>query len=403
MTTIINEDFEGTGLPSGWVVSKGTPDFDYTAAPLSGTESLYIDNDAGGMQVKIPLGAAQSEVQLKFALNIQSYPATANEDIIAFRNSSDQRVASLLVSSGVARFRGYNGTSVYTGPSDLVGGTTYYVWLDFVTGTGADSSIELYYNTVDSKPASPAASHSTGNATDDVDHILLGPLSYRGMGDMLFDDITVDVPDVVPTIDDIDTDETTEDGQVGATVTYTGFGSDITSLTYTDGTRTTANLLTSASGGSGLYDLPDITNLPSDTVGLPFSSANHSLEATVSDGTDTTVVPVTHVPATGFMVVDLVNADVGDFTVFPDGKTVPDFSQVLVETTHNTEVLSSGVVLTDAPDGTVINGLFWDSSTGLWELFDFTVEGISSQDAPTPPPIPAYLTNYTRYGFMNMF
>ena len=43
---ILNEDFEGTGEPSGWS-HTGTVDYDNTSSPLEGTQSLVIDRTAG--------------------------------------------------------------------------------------------------------------------------------------------------------------------------------------------------------------------------------------------------------------------------------------------------------------------------------------------------------------------
>ena len=36
---LIEENFEGTGTPTGWAVLAGTPDFGYTTTVIDGTKS----------------------------------------------------------------------------------------------------------------------------------------------------------------------------------------------------------------------------------------------------------------------------------------------------------------------------------------------------------------------------
>lgn len=191
-----------------------------------------------------------------------------------------------------------------------------------------------------------------------------------------------------PVITDVDTDETTIDGQSAVAVTVSGFGSDVTSILYTDGTNDTANLLAGGTGDNYTINLPDVSAYSSDTTGVPFGS----LTCEVTDGTDTATISVTHNVKSGWATTTVASAVTGDGSIF---ETIfPDGSQIYYDTSNNTSVDPDGIYTTD---GTEIDGAVWNTSNATWVPFTVNISelGGDTEDPTVPTNVNATSTGTT--------
>jgi len=64
---LVEENFEGTGTPSGWI-PIGTVDFDYTTTVLQGVQSCYLDGTSAWAAILLPGISPQSECWVYFLL-----------------------------------------------------------------------------------------------------------------------------------------------------------------------------------------------------------------------------------------------------------------------------------------------------------------------------------------------
>ena len=141
---------------------------------------------------------------------------------------------------------------------------------------------------------------------------------------------------------------------------------------------------------TGTFDLPDVTTYTTDTVGAPFTSASHTITATLGDGTDTADLEVTYSPKSGYAVQEITSAVKTTGSVFEDFVgTISDTSQVYYPTANSTAVDATGIITTDST--TNIDMWFWDASDGTWKPFEVLIEdgsetpggatGLDSNDA----------------------
>lgn len=133
---------------------------------------------------------------------------------------------------------------------------------------------------------------------------------------------------------------------------------------------------------TGTFDLPDVTTYTTDTAGAPFTSASHTITATLGDGTDTADLGVTYSPKSGYAVQEIASAVTTTGSVFEDFVgTITDTSQVYYPTADNTAVDATGIITTDST--TDIDMFFWDASDETWKPFEVLIESTSSGDGKT--------------------
>jgi hypothetical protein len=173
---------------------------------------------------------------------------------------------------------------------------------------------------------------------------------------------------------DVDGDNVLVDGQVGATLTVTGFASDITSIKFTTGGYEITASNIAGSGDNYTFDLPDVSAYAIDTAGIPFTSAANTILCEVTDGASVSTLEVAVNPKAGMAIVDVLNAVIGDNSVYEVAPT--DDSQNYYDNSAGQVIFPSGTFTTDV---TPLTGIVWDIDTGIWEPFTVNV-------APTPDP-----------------
>ena len=189
MAVLVLEDFEGTGTPSGWSTYGTGIDFDYSTspAPLSGSESLYING--AWNEVYAPSFSAKSFVSIKFEFYKPSGLPTSTDEILHIRGSSFIQGYVFVQSTGRIGCRHGTVWDYGSAASVLTDDAKNYIWVDFTVGTGSDGDLKVYISPTDLKPVAPQVHITTGTATLDIDTISL----FRSNGGMdhIFDNLQV--------------------------------------------------------------------------------------------------------------------------------------------------------------------------------------------------------------------
>lgn len=193
VTYLVNQNFEGTGYDNSetWTPSLAdSVNADYTGVVLRGTQSLQIRPGAGQIRVFTDF-TNQDSVWVFMRFRVSDATPSGNTAIIDMEvNGSTTAIYSLLITTA-ARIRISHNTVTATGATTtLADNTTYYVWVHFVIGTGADGISSVYIDTDATRPASPEASMTNGNGTTQMGRIRVqtGPT----LGIAIFDQVLVD-------------------------------------------------------------------------------------------------------------------------------------------------------------------------------------------------------------------
>jgi hypothetical protein len=190
-TYLVNEDFEGTGNPSGWTVaSNANPDF--TDNPIDGLESLSLGTSS--TSVNIPISTESSVLYCYFSFKSLVTPNTTGMRLFYIRDAAD---ADLLgfgtrLSSDVPSFflrAGSSSSATVTLPAGV--GETNHVWLtcDFSTGT-----VTAYVSATTTKPGTATATY-TVSLTDPLPAKVLID-NFTGAGGVVLDNIYISETDI---------------------------------------------------------------------------------------------------------------------------------------------------------------------------------------------------------------
>lgn len=146
---LIEETFEGSGLPSGWTDSStgGTRDFDYTTTVLEGTESFFF-NDPGGagdVLVTAPLPSTYDSIYVSLRVRCVTVLPNNGTIFLRFQDGSGTALADLKGDTvgNYVQTHAAGGTI----SSGLVGMslTDYYkIKLLFQKGTGSNCSLTAW-------------------------------------------------------------------------------------------------------------------------------------------------------------------------------------------------------------------------------------------------------------------
>jgi hypothetical protein len=169
---IINEDFEGTGTPSGWF-RGGAADFDYTASPLAGSQSL---RNATGSDYAVYLsGGALNEAEIwgKLLFKPEALPSTFSQCFLLNDGSFNTIFQMVLNASGTLTVAD-NGAGVFQITTDAMSaGTLYRLYFHYKKGTGSNGIAEGGFATTDVRPTSGTkyAGGTTGTPTANAQEV----------------------------------------------------------------------------------------------------------------------------------------------------------------------------------------------------------------------------------------
>lgn len=214
---------------------------------------------------------------------------------------------------------------------------------------------------------SATVAHTLSAVTQDAN----GVIGHSGSITNTLSAVTQDASGTVtaPEVTDVDTDEIIVDGQQDVAVTVDNFNSDVTQIRLVSGSYSQVLTGLSGTGDSYTIDLPDVSGYSSDTLGVPFTTASHTILLEASNATpETGTLEVTLNPKTGWAVVEITNATKQPGSVFENFLSIiPDGSQVLYPTADSTSVTSTGEYYTSSSSD--IDMLYWDSYLGQWHSF----------------------------------
>lgn len=168
------QNFEGTGYDNSetWTedTTDGVVDEDYTTTVLRGSQSLQLTRTTaeGGNTYKSI--TPQSTVWV--FLRMQTAAIGSDEYFLKVQDESGTVVGTFLIrTSGVLRFT--HGAVNCTGTTVLSASTTYFIWLRYTAGTGADGVTTYYVGTSATRPGAAEASCSTGSGTASIGRVQL--------------------------------------------------------------------------------------------------------------------------------------------------------------------------------------------------------------------------------------
>lgn len=180
---LIEEDFEGTGTPSGWTIVGYDPD--YTTGAMQGSESLR-GSSAGGTYTASKTFTAADEVWMYFIWK----QTETGRYIGTLRTTANNGIALMQVEASGSYYTFHSGgVSVNTsGSLNWTSGTTVHVWIRAKKGTGSNAEVDWYISSTSTRPGSPTASITTGNWTDQVDRVFL---EMSNAGEVMYDRVLV--------------------------------------------------------------------------------------------------------------------------------------------------------------------------------------------------------------------
>lgn len=147
VTYLINEDFEGTGTPSGWTMEGGTiVNYDYTSTVLAGSQSFFLDYATGGdLSAITPSFTGAGDIYIGFMLRASAMPSAADAEFIYIRNAADANQGFFKVGSDghiTVSLPGVGGESSGAGIVSTSG--TTYIKIRYQKGTGSNGIITGY-------------------------------------------------------------------------------------------------------------------------------------------------------------------------------------------------------------------------------------------------------------------
>lgn len=169
---LIDENFEGTGTPSGWA-TVGSPGFDNTSSPLSGAQDLKMDGAANNDANYVFTDAGEFWVALE--LKFSSVPAVSITSPIQVYNSPSFSDFCAIFIDTLGKLAVSDGTTSSTTTDTMSSGTKYYVWFHMLKGTGSNATIEGEFSTTNTRTGTGTkyAIVTAGNINVDLNYFLL--------------------------------------------------------------------------------------------------------------------------------------------------------------------------------------------------------------------------------------
>jgi len=188
----VTENFEGTGYENSWTEATGAPDEDQdtTGLSLEASQCLYLPNAAGAVQAYTAF-TSSSTAYAFCMVRFEDLPSSGDKTVLAFGNGTDH--CDLTFSVGPVQARLYSGGEDVNdaGSSSMSADTTYYFWLEYEAGSGANGVFRFYTSTTTTKPGTADAEITTSNDTFSVDRLLVGNNWSGSAGNIYIDKVRV--------------------------------------------------------------------------------------------------------------------------------------------------------------------------------------------------------------------
>jgi hypothetical protein len=170
---LVCQNFEGTGgdylgydNQESWVETvTDTVDQDYTSTVLRGSQSLYISSSSGDNRTTRTFGNNNSAWTF---FRYRPVTHSGDDGVVFTRDTSDASSWSMIHkgTTNLMQFwhGGYAGDSAST-VTEILTGTTYYFWVYYAKGTGANGVLKVYVDTDRTRPADPEINMTDGPGT----------------------------------------------------------------------------------------------------------------------------------------------------------------------------------------------------------------------------------------------
>lgn len=194
-----NETFNGAGtVIPGWKYGDNSAgvvtnvNYATAPAPLNGDQSLLIrnpDSQAGYLNLTV---ATASEHWVRMTINITN-TVVNNMRIYTAEDNVGGRMIQVQLISGAMRI--VCGTANATTVSTLSANTTYYVWIHYLKGSGANAVADVAFSSSKTRPTSGDgfAQVTNGSSTADVVDIYLNVSDIAfgsGIMGVIYDDVS---------------------------------------------------------------------------------------------------------------------------------------------------------------------------------------------------------------------
>lgn len=151
----VTENFEATGYDVTWTEAVGNPaeDTATTGLSLEGSQCVYLTTESAAAEAYTSFTASDNVyVFFQFRFNNLNTGGARTQFYIA--DSSGNQLATVAMNNGPTQPRIYDGgeTSFDDGSDTFAADTTYYAWLEYTKGTGANATQRFYTSTTTTKP-----------------------------------------------------------------------------------------------------------------------------------------------------------------------------------------------------------------------------------------------------------
>jgi len=200
-TYLRDQNFEGTGYDNSetWSETAGTPDEDYTATVLLGSQSLFLDGSGSANQrTSCPTFTGQTDVWYYFLWRPVTLTGSGTTTFCSVMNGTTELFQVQCSSAGALRVSGSVNSAATT--STVTVGNTYHVWVHYaadIDGGAASALCSVAFSTTGTKPTSgnnyTAATTGTDTATsNNMRFLVIGTTLTQNIYDhFLADDVSI--------------------------------------------------------------------------------------------------------------------------------------------------------------------------------------------------------------------
>lgn len=190
MAELLNESFEGTGIPGGWTDASGggTINWDEATVVGHGSQSLQITSSGTNDDVYGSISASTT-VYGHFMWRWASLGGTAT--IHTMRTTGSIRLEVQTSSSGALTI--LHGSASATVTDAVPTNTWVHIWVRYTAGSGSNGIGEIGWSTDTTRPTSGTkfASVTTGTNTTSVDRFYVGSNANETLNEY-FDQVIAD-------------------------------------------------------------------------------------------------------------------------------------------------------------------------------------------------------------------
>ena len=170
---LVNQNFESVGTPVGWTggIAPGDYNFNSTSSPLAGLQSLHLDDTVENAYAYTSWSDAGVEIWGEFLFRANSFPASFMTFFTLQDTSLNQVLKLFIFSNGNIAIEDSTGNIYATTVANMSLNTVYYVWVHYKSGTGVNSTDEVWFSTSSTNPGSGGnfyAGGTTGHDTTDA-------------------------------------------------------------------------------------------------------------------------------------------------------------------------------------------------------------------------------------------